>query len=131
MALSGLVIIFVSIIPWYHYYKLKLDIIRIDGKIKQIRAESELYKTVFKEIKKPLGEWNEMYLKQYLAEIDIQNQIAEKDYLHNIVLNLVSWSIVGLSVGFALAIKGFELWYKKLQAPQDKLLQQQLKQKIV
>ncbi|MCK4252391.1 hypothetical protein KAX97_13160 [candidate division WOR-3 bacterium] len=184
MALSGITIIIVSLLPFYHGHRIRVEAIRLSGETEKLDAQSNWLTSDIKELKeetdklerevdklerevnKKTQQTSSAETKVVLDEESSESEMTEKqedeaakfkDRLdiiktknlefinavrkHEILtiesatkvnelkyLSLALWieSIVAcicIVAGSILAEKGFRLWHKRLQIPQDKILQ--------
>lgn len=80
-------------------------------------------------IQPKLSELNELSRKLILTKLNLKSRGEEKKYLLDVVRSEILLSKICFWVGLFMACSGFILWYKRLQAPQDKLLQNKTKEK--
>jgi hypothetical protein len=103
------------------------DILGGSRVIKEKRDEASEVKAELMKLEPKLSELNELKRKQTLTMMNINSRTKEKAYLLSIIRIGFGASTIWFFAGLFLTCKGFHLWYKKLQVPQDKLLQKQAK----
>jgi hypothetical protein len=74
-------------------------------------------------LKERLEKIREIHQKQEIANLNQETKIIELKYLNTALACEVCAGICVCVCGIFLAIRGFQLWYKKLQVFQDKLIQ--------
>ena len=108
MALSGLVILILSAIPYYRKYEFDIELIRLEAEAENLRLkirENAAYTTTEFEFK----------CKEILRRITMNNYLKGVAYVCSFV-------------GSFLTTLGFYLWYVKLQRYQDRIIKKEAAQ---
>jgi DNA repair exonuclease SbcCD ATPase subunit len=103
----------------------QLSEIQKDRKVTE-GAEETLKKKLEEKVAKLL-EYTQLLHKQSLKTIEIDTKLEELRVHIAMLKTEANLSISGHIIGAILALVGFSLWYKKLQAPQDIIISKQAK----
>ncbi len=182
MALSGIAILLISLVPFYHAHKLHLEVICLGGDIKTLNTQTEWLSNDLEQLKDEISilkkqtdelnevttseittalstkrllsdvraekdkeaekiekkldklvnkrlQFEEIGRKQKLTSIQIRAKNEEHKYLVRIIGVELLTGALGLICGIFLAIKGFKLWYRKVQVHEDAIIERKAKAK--
>ncbi|MHC4738741.1 MAG: hypothetical protein ACYS9Y_07535 [Planctomycetota bacterium] len=155
VALSGIALIILSMMPHYYTFKTFPESYQFNIEMEQLKKRIEWLQDDAKEIQKERDElrgnlpklekdvvktqWQELqakvseYKKAYreIEMLKIQFFYKAKQEIHISIL-MIAATLYGLSLtigGIIMAYKGFKLWYIRLQIPQDVIIQNKTQDK--